>query len=240
MDEPLSNLDAKLRVDMRAELAALHARLGVTTVYVTHDQIEAMTLGQRVAVLRQGWIQQVDTPQTLYREPANLFVAAFIGSPAMNLVEAIVGVGAVSFGGFTIPLDPQRRPRVAEGANVVLGIRPEDFQDAEYSEPGLPEIEATVAVLEELGSMTHMIFPIDAPRVRTEDVRAAADTDDDTSPVVAGEEQTAFTARLDPRTRARVGSPIRLTLNPGQFHFFDPETGTSLSSRVGSRTPAPT
>jgi multiple sugar transport system ATP-binding protein len=240
MDEPLSNLDAKLRVDMRAELAALHARLGVTTVYVTHDQIEAMTLGQRVAVLRQGWIQQVDTPQTLYRDPVNLFVAAFIGSPAMNLVEATVRDGAVTFGGFTIPLDPQRRPQVAHGTNVVLGIRPEDFEDAEYSEPGLPDIEAKVAVLEELGSMTHMIFPVDAPRIRTEDVRAASDSEDEASPIVAGEEQTAFTARLDPRTRARVGNLVRLTLNPGQFHFFDPETGESLSSWAGRRATAGT
>ena len=231
MDEPLSNLDAKLRVDMRAELAALHARLGVTTVYVTHDQIEAMTLGQRVAVLREGRIQQVDTPQALYREPDNLFVAAFIGSPAMNLVEATVRNGAVTFGGLTIPLESRRRPQVPDGSNVVLGIRPENFEDAEYSEPGLPEITAKVAVLEELGSMAHIIFPVDAPRMRMKDIQAASDTDAEASPVVAGEEQTAFTAQLDPRTHARVGTVVRLTVDTGQFHFFDPATGKSLPSR---------
>src|SRR6188768_3403396 len=130
MDEPLSNLDAKLRVDMRAELARLHDRLGITTVYVTHDQVEAMTLGTRVAVMRDGTIQQVDTPQTLYREPINLFVAAFIGSPSMNLVEAEVSDGAVDFAGFRIPLRPDRRPTGVESGSVILGIRPQDFADA--------------------------------------------------------------------------------------------------------------
>jgi multiple sugar transport system ATP-binding protein len=238
MDEPLSNLDAKLRVNMRAELAALHARLGVTTVYVTHDQVEAMTLGQRVAVLREGRIQQVDTPQRLYHAPANVFVAAFIGSPAMNLVEATVADGSVSFGGFRLPVPPTHRPPVADGARVVLGIRPEDFEDARFSEPGLPAMDATVAVLEDLGSMAHVIFPVDAPPIRTEDVRAAADTDDEAAPVVTGSGQTAFTARLDPRTEARAGATVRLTVNPGMFHFFDPSTGESLVALGGERAGA--
>src|SRR5712691_8274058 len=125
MDEPLSNLDAKLRVSMRAELARLHERLGTTTVYVTHDQIEAMTLGQRVAVMRDGRMQQVDEPQALYRDPVNLFVAAFIGSPSMNLVEAVISDGAAEFAGFRIPLDAARRPAVDDGDSVILGIRPE-------------------------------------------------------------------------------------------------------------------
>src|SRR6478736_6538707 len=129
MDEPLSNLDAKLRVTMRAELARLHERLGVTTIYVTHDQIEAMTLGQRVAVMRDGLLQQVDSPQHLYRNPANLFVAAFIGSPSMNLVEAELEDGHVSFAGNRIPLDPGHSPAAA-GARVILGIRPHDFEEA--------------------------------------------------------------------------------------------------------------
>src|SRR6187549_1389208 len=120
MDEPLSNLDAKLRVGMRASLAELHARLGVTTIYVTHDQTEAMTLGQRVAVLREGRIVQVDAPQTLYARPRNVFVAAFIGSPSMNLVEAVVDADVVRFGGYAVPLDPERRPPTGP---VVLGIR---------------------------------------------------------------------------------------------------------------------
>ena len=129
MDEPLSNLDAKLRVTMRTSLQQLHRRLGTTTVYVTHDQVEAMTLGQRVAVMRDGRIQQVDAPQTLYDEPANVFVAAFIGSPAMNLVEATLSGDSVTFGDFTIPLDRERRPRGVDDGAVVLGIRPEAFED---------------------------------------------------------------------------------------------------------------
>ena len=140
MDEPLSNLDAKLRVTMRAELSSLHARLGATTVYVTHDQVEAMTLGQRVAVMRDGRIQQVDTPQALYRNPVNLFVAAFIGSPAMNLVEAHLDGDAVEFGGHRIPLQPGHRPDAA--GKVVLGIRPESFEDAAFADAALPQLAA--------------------------------------------------------------------------------------------------
>ena len=134
MDEPLSNLDAKLRVTMRSELSRLHERLGVTTIYVTHDQVEAMTLGQRVAVLRDGVIQQVDRPQALYARPDNLFVAAFIGSPAMNLVEATVADGHASFAGWDLPLDPARRP--SRDGRVILGIRPETFEDAALADPG--------------------------------------------------------------------------------------------------------
>ena len=166
MDEPLSNLDAKLRVGMRSELSRLHERLGVTTIYVTHDQVEAMTLGQRVAVMRDGVIQQVDSPQALYTRPDNLFVAAFIGSPAMNLVEAVVADGRVSFAGIELPL--ARTP--CGTATVILGIRPEAFEDAALADPGLPTIDVDVLVLEELGSDTHVIFPIDAPRVEAEDI----------------------------------------------------------------------
>ena len=138
MDEPLSNLDAKLRVDMRGELARLHDRLGITTVYVTHDQVEAMTLGTRVAVMRDGTVQQVDTPQTLYREPTNLFVAAFIGSPSMNLVEAELTDGVVTFAGFSIPLADERRPDDLESGTVILGIRPQDFADARTTDGRRP------------------------------------------------------------------------------------------------------
>ena len=156
MDEPLSNLDAKLRVGMRAELSALHARLGTTTIYVTHDQVEAMTLGQRVAVMRDGRIQQVDTPQGLYRFPESLFVAAFIGSPAMNLVEAKLDGSTVEFAGFrfAVPIETE----VPRDGRVILGIRPEGFEDAAFADPSLPVIEVEVAVLEELGSDTHAIF----------------------------------------------------------------------------------
>src|SRR6059058_4878223 len=162
MDEPLSNLDAKLRVSMRAQLAALHGRLATTTIYVTHDQIEAMTLGQRVAVMRDGRIQQVDTPQELYARPANLYVAAFIGSPAMNLVEAEVVGGQVRFGGYAIPVPAAD---TTPDGRVVVGIRPEAFEDSAFAEPSLPRMDVTVEVVEELGADTHGLFSIAEPRV---------------------------------------------------------------------------
>src|SRR5438067_9212762 len=154
LDEPLSNLDAKLRVGMRASLAPLHQKLGVTTVYVTHDQTEAMTLGQRVAGMRDGHILQCDRPQQLYAKPNNLFIAAFIGSPSMNLVEATYDDGAVRFGQYRVPL----AARPATG-RFVLGIRPESFEDAAFA-PGLPTIRVQVAVVEELGSDAHVFFTV--------------------------------------------------------------------------------
>jgi multiple sugar transport system ATP-binding protein len=160
MDEPLSNLDAKLRVSMRAQLAALHGRLGTTTIYVTHDQVEAMTLGHRVAVMRDGRILQVDTPQALYASPRNLFVAAFIGSPAMNLIEAEVRNSTVSFGGFTIPLS-----RSDVEGRLIVGIRPETFEDAALSDAALPQIDVEVEVVEDLGAEAHVIFNVDAKEV---------------------------------------------------------------------------
>jgi multiple sugar transport system ATP-binding protein len=211
---------------MRAELARLHERLGTTTVYVTHDQIEAMTLGQRVAVMRDGRVQQVDEPPVLYHDPANLFVAAFIGSPSMNLVEAVASNGTVEFGGFRIPLDPARRPAVADGDPVILGIRPESFEDAAFAEGGLPEIEVTVAVMEELGSDAHVIFELDAPRVEAEELRAAVEEGDEALLVDSG--TTLFNARVDPRTQAKVGRALRLAVQPAGFHFFDRATGENL------------
>ena len=227
MDEPLSNLDAKLRVGMRAELARLHERLGTTTVYVTHDQVEAMTLGQRVAVMRDGRIQQIDEPQALYREPLNLFVAAFIGSPSMNLVEATLDGDHLQFGGFRIPLDRGRRPVDGNGRPVILGIRPESFEDSAFSEHGLPQIEAPVAVVEELGSDAHVIFQVDAPRVEAEELRAAVEEEEEG--LLADERTTLFNARVDPRTSARVGERIQLSVDPRAFYFFDPATGDSLA-----------
>src|SRR5689334_3074866 len=220
MDEPLSNLDAKLRVGMRASLAQLHARLGVTTVYVTHDQTEAMTLGQRVAVMRAGHVLQVDTPTTLYSRPADLFVAGFIGTPAMNLVEARLDGDEVAFGSNRLPLDARRRPAARDG-RVVLGIRPEAFEEASQARPGLPTMDATVSVLEELGSDAHVFFPVDAAAAG--DARAAAGQ----AEPLAGE-GTLFTARVEPDTSARVGDRLRLAVDPARFHFFDPETGRSL------------
>ncbi len=223
MDEPLSNLDAKLRVSMRAQLSALHARLGTTTIYVTHDQIEAMTLGQRVAVMRDGRVQQVDTPQTLYARPANLFVAAFIGSPAMNLVEVEVVDGHVEFGGFRIPVRPGTAP---DGGRVIAGLRPEAFADAALADAALPRIDVRVEVVEELGADTHVIFAVDAPPVDVSEVRDASGDDDALLPA----EGALFTARVDPATSARPGASLRLALDPSRFHYFAPETGVRLEA----------
>jgi multiple sugar transport system ATP-binding protein len=225
MDEPLSNLDAKLRVSMRAELARLHSLLNVTTVYVTHDQIEAMTLGQRVAVMRDGQIQQVDRPQILYAHPENLFVAAFIGSPAMNLVEAQLENDAVLFGSYELPLPPARRPEVGRDGTVMLGIRPESFEDARFAAAGLPEIDVVAEVVEELGAETHLFFTVDAPRVDTEELRAAASGEEDTLLV---EDRAIFAARVDPASRAQVGGTVKLAVDTNRLHFFDPASGVSL------------
>jgi multiple sugar transport system ATP-binding protein len=227
MDEPLSNLDAKLRVDMRAELARLHDRLGVTTVYVTHDQVEAMTLGTRVAVMRDGTIQQVDTPQTLYREPANLFVAAFIGSPSMNLVEAEVTETAVEFAGFSVPPARERLPGGLPAGRVILGIRPQDFADARTAPDGLPTIEVETLVVEELGSTTHVIFAIEAPPVEAEAVRAATD-EREVATLIATDRRALFTAEVGEDSSVRAGERIRLAVDPARFHFFDPQTSETL------------
>jgi multiple sugar transport system ATP-binding protein len=221
MDEPLSNLDAKLRVGMRASLAQLHQRLGVTTVYVTHDQVEAMTLGQRVAVMRDGHILQVDTPQTLYEQPKNLFVAGFIGSPAMNLVEARIEGEEVALGQYRVPLSADRRPRVA--GDVILGIRPETFEDAAFASSGLPTIDTDVVVVEELGSDAHVFFRVDASRVA-----AGLEDEADEATDLVTDRGALLNARVDPRTSARVGGRIQLALDPSRFHFFDAETGASL------------
>jgi len=222
MDEPLSNLDAKLRVGMRAQLSSLHARLGTTTVYVTHDQVEAMTLGHRVAVMRNGRIQQIDTPQALYNNPANLFVAAFIGSPAMNLVEADAGDGAVRFGGYTIPAPVDHKLP----ARVIVGIRPEAFSDGATANPALPAIDVAVEVVEELGADTLVIFPVAESRVEVGEIREASGGADDVLLPAAG---VPFTARLDPQARVRPGATIRLAVDPRRFHYFDPSSGLRLS-----------
>jgi multiple sugar transport system ATP-binding protein len=228
MDEPLSNLDAKLRVTMRTSLQELHHRLETTTVYVTHDQVEAMTLGQRVAVMRDGKIQQVDQPQRLYDAPANLFVAAFIGSPAMNLGETSVGGDSIGLGGYTIPLDREHRPRFAHAGHAIVGIRPEAFEDAEFSTSGLPTIEVRVEVLEELGSDAYVFFEVDSkPIVIEEAVTVDGDVD---GRLLAERKRALFAARVDARTRAKVGDTIRLTVDPSRLYFFSPETGESLLS----------
>ena len=233
MDEPLSNLDAKLRVDMRASLAQLHDRLGVTTVYVTHDQVEAMTLGRRVAVMRAGKILQVDSPQRLYHQPRNLFVAAFIGSPTMNLVEAEVDGDSLVFGQYRVPLPARRRPDLGSG-RVVVGIRPECFEDAKLAQPGLPTLEVEPTVVEELGSEVHALFPVDAPPVSAESLDSAPG-----AASLLAKAQSLFTARLDARTSAKPLTRVVLAVDPARFHYFDPETGENILSADAAAQPVP-
>jgi multiple sugar transport system ATP-binding protein len=250
MDEPLSNLDAKLRVSMRANLAQLHDRLGVTTIYVTHDQIEAMTLGTRVAVLKDGQLQQVNTPQALFDHPANLFVATFIGSPSMNLVEAKL----VRDDGTAVVFGDQRVPVPAEvieqhrgldsyiGRNVIVGVRPSDFEDAAFlQEQGRPVIKAEVAIAEELGSEVNVIFPINAKPVQHEVMLAKFDKQaqeaDETEALTAEEGQTLWTARVNPKTQARAGRTIELAIDHHALHYFDPDTGHAIPAPQGAPSP---
>jgi multiple sugar transport system ATP-binding protein len=226
MDEPLSNLDAKLRVSMRAELARLHERLGVTTVYVTHDQTEAMTLGQRVAVLREGVLQQCDTPQRLFDFPSNLFVAAFIGSPAMNLVNAEVTADTLEFATFSVPLATDAPVRGRSG-KVILGIRPTDFVlPSEGAD--LPRVTITPEVVESLGAESNLIFPVSAPRVDSESVRSAEEGDE--GKLFADETRAVFTARLASRRPIPANQPLELAIHHADLHYFDPDTGTALPS----------
>ena len=217
MDEPLSNLDAKLRVQMRAELIKLHRRLGVTTLYVTHDQIEAMTLGQRVAVLNRGVVQQVDTPQRLYHRPANTFVASFIGSPPMNFLGGELRDGAVEVSVRRFELPDTVRERLRRGPGpVLLGLRPESFQDARLGGPDAgPVLPAEIEVAEQLGHETYAYF-------RVAGLEAAEIGD---RPVeLAG----ALAARLDPRTNAAPGQKISLAVDLHDVHLFDPASGQSI------------
>jgi len=249
MDEPLSNLDAKLRVQMRAEVSKLQDDLGTTTIYVTHDQIEAMTMGDRVAVIKKGVLQQIDAPQTLYDHPGNLFVAGFIGSPAMNMVEADLvredGGLFVSFGSTRLRVDdavvPERPGvRAYEGRRVVIGIRPENMEDAEI----MPDFAADrrmkvdVVLREALGAEVLIHFAVDAPPVLTEDTRelVGAQTGPMAHTNVAVEElekaaeigTSTFVARLDPRTRAVERRSLELVVDTARLHFFDPETGLGV------------
>ena len=239
MDEPLSNLDAKLRVQMRAQLAKLHDTLETTTVYVTHDQVEAMTLGERVAVMRDGILQQVDTPQNLYGNPSNLFVAAFIGSPPMNLIEAKVSDGRVVFAGFEVPMPDGSDLGDLGGRTLILGIRPSDLEDAAvWSNPDLPTIEVTADVTEELGSEVNVLFTVDAPPVGVEEVMEAADEPVEEAAFLLEENRAVFCARVDARSQARPGARVRLSLDPRRFHFFDPDTGLAVGTAKPAVAPA--
>jgi multiple sugar transport system ATP-binding protein len=242
MDEPLSNLDAKLRVQMRSEISKLQRNLGVTTIYVTHDQTEAMTMGDRVAVLKTGVLQQFDTPKALYGRPSNLFVAGFIGSPAMNLVEARLereGDGlAVVFGSARLRLDPTmiaERPRLMTFADrsVVLGIRPEDMEDASLvSDPGEGRtLTRVVDLREDLGPELFVHFTLDAPPVLTEDTKELAvdrGADLDRLEAQAQARMSAFIARFSGRSQVREGEQIDIWIDTTQIHFFDPETGDGI------------
>jgi multiple sugar transport system ATP-binding protein len=229
MDEPLSNLDAKLRVSVRAQLAALHKRLGVTTVYVTHDQVEAMTLGDRVAVLSDGVLQQFDTPLNLFRSPANLFVAAFIGSPSMNLVEANVSNGKANFGGFSLPL-PEGSPLRGVTRDVILGLRPTDFEIARSDTPAdHPRMTVTPSLVEQLGTESYLIFPVNARQGRADLVRAASGTEDEEAgTLLVTDDQVLFTARVDGRSELEAGVPIELVVHSAALLFFNPADGLAL------------
>jgi multiple sugar transport system ATP-binding protein len=239
MDEPLSNLDAKLRVTMRGQLAALHDRLGVTTIYVTHDQIEAMTLGTKVAVLKDGELQQVDTPQNLFDYPRNLFVATFIGSPAMNLAEAKLvrdGGPAVAFADYKLPI-PEQALRDRPGLEgyfdraVIIGIRPSSFEDARFVADDRPVVKADVTVSEELGSEVNVIFTVHTPPVHHEVMVAKFDKaakDEVEAEELVGAGESLWTARVNPKTDARPGRSIDLAVDAGSIHYFDPDTGQAI------------
>jgi multiple sugar transport system ATP-binding protein len=218
MDEPLSNLDAKLRVSMRAELTNLHKRLGVTTVYVTHDQVEAMTLGQRVAVIEDGRLQQVAHPQELYRAPANVFVATFMGSPSMNVAQATVSDQQLTFGQFTLPLSKEQLEAVDGRSTVVAGLRPEAFSTSGDG----PTVVVDVAATENLGTESHIFFGVDSPPVGVATHHIA----DDVPSIV--DEGSVFVARLQADHVVTAGQPLILTVDPRRMYLFDADTGVAL------------
>jgi multiple sugar transport system ATP-binding protein len=212
---------------MRAELARLHDRLGVTTVYVTHDQVEAMTLGDRVAVLRDGVVQQCDTPEHLFDAPANLFVAAFMGSPPMNLVPATVAAGRVCFAGVEVPLNGGAAPHDGE---VIVGLRPTDLDPVEPGmDPSLPRLRGTLEVVERLGAESHVIFPVEAPRLSGEAAAAADEaTAESDATVLATDQRARFVARVERRHGLAQGELVEFAIRPDALHLFDPRTGTAL------------
>ena len=230
MDEPMSNLDAKLRVQMRAEIASIQRDLSVTTIYVTHDQVEAMTMGDRVAVLKDGYLQQVDTPQTLYDRPENIFVGAFIGSPSMNLYSGSIDVdgagGIITLGSQTLSLSPaslEHRPalRGYDGQQVVVGIRPEDFEDAAIAVdvPGSDQLHSEVLLIEALGSEIMVHFSIDAPVV---------DTGDPDEPEEIAHDGVNAVGRFSPRSRVSVGDPVEVAVTTENLHFFDAQSRKAI------------
>ena len=234
MDEPLSNLDAKLRVQMRAELGQLHSQLETTTLYVTHDQVEAMTMGDRVAVIRKGVLQQIDTPREIYLYPKNIFVAGFIGSPSMNFVYATVKTSSkgvvLTFGDDKIlSKDAPEALKDYEGQEIVLGIRPEAFEDSVYANKKefSEELNIDVSLLEQLGSDTYIHFYKDINPVQTEAIEEIlADEGEDIS--VLGT-QTKFIARINPNATIEEGQNINLSIDPTKLHYFNPDTGLAIN-----------
>ena len=234
MDEPLSNLDAKLRVQMRAELGQLHTQLQTTTLYVTHDQVEAMTMGDRVAVIRKGELQQIDTPREIYLNPRNIFVAGFIGSPSMNFVYANVGLNKSSiqlnFGNDQIEYKGEKLEELKafENKEIVMGIRPEAFEDGNYANANefSESIKVSVSLLEQLGSDSYIHFYKDIKPVQTEAIEEIlADEGEDIS--VLGD-NTKFIARINPNSTVVEGEEIELKIDPSKLHFFNPESGDAL------------
>jgi multiple sugar transport system ATP-binding protein len=242
MDEPLSNLDAKLRVQVRAEIAKIQNDLGTTTIYVTHDQIEAMTMGDRVAVMRKGELQQVAPPQELYERPVNLFVGGFIGSPAMNMVEATLarsdGSQAVQMGGQKLVLGDEivnARPGLKsyEGKKIVLGIRPEELEDASLAKDIPPDrhLKGKVELTEALGSEIMAHFTVDAPPALTEDVKELAQDVGDERAVqeaAEGKQHTTMVGRFNARSQVKEGEEVEVAVDTRSLHFFDPDTGLGI------------
>jgi multiple sugar transport system ATP-binding protein len=240
MDEPLSNLDAKLRVQMRAEISRLQQDLGTTTIYVTHDQVEAMTMGDRVAVMRKGELQQVDSPQELYDHPVNLFVGGFIGSPAMNMVEATleradgglaakVGSQRIALGAETLEARPGLKSY--EGKLVILGIRPEDLEDAALASdaPGDRRIRGKVELREALGSEIMVHFTVDAKPALTEDVRELArDIGDERTVQEEDPGETTMVGRFGARSRVQVDETAEVAVDTRALHFFEPDSGLGI------------
>ncbi len=248
MDEPLSNLDAKLRVQMRAEIARLQSDLGTTTVYVTHDQIEAMTMGDRVAVMRKGELQQVAPPQELYDRPVNLFVGGFIGSPAMNMLEAGLerqnGGLTAKIGNQELPLDESlldSRPalRTYEGRTVVLGIRPEDLDDPRHNPEGRGRLRGRVTLTEALGSEIMVHLSMDAKPAFTEDVRELArDVDAEVADDAAEAGEATVVGRFDPRSEVGTGSETEVAVDTRSFHFFDLDSGAGIYDQTDRKDAA--
>jgi multiple sugar transport system ATP-binding protein len=239
MDEPLSNLDAKLRVQVRAEISKIQRDLDVTTIYVTHDQVEAMTMGDRVAVMRKGELQQVAPPEELYDHPVNLFVAGFIGSPAMNVLAARLerqnGDLRVHAGDETLTLDPhalEARPRLAEyeGREVVVGIRPEALEDAALADGVPPDrrLHGKVELREGLGSEIVVHLSVRARPAVTEDVRELAEDIGEELPDEPGEDETTIVGRFDPHSRVQEGETAEIAVDTSALHFFDPESGLGI------------